>query len=80
MRTNIDIDDDLLAEAQRATGLSTKREVVHEGLRSIIRRSRQREALDALRGSVPDWGADLPEDDLLKVKMRERQRDRERAN
>jgi len=74
MRTNIEIDDELMRDALAATGLTTKREVVAEGLRSLVRRSRQREALDELRGSMPDWGADLPEDDLLKIKMRERDR------
>ena len=77
MRTNIEIDDDLMRDALAATGLTTKREVVAEGLRSLIRRSRQREALYALWGSAPDWGANLPEDDPLLIKMR--RRDAERA-
>lgn len=59
MRTNIEIDDELMRAAFAATGLSTKREVVAEGLRSLVRRSKRREALDALWGSVPDWGEDL---------------------
>ena len=59
MRTNIEIDDELMRDALAATGLTTKRDVVAEGLRSLVRRSRQREALDVLWGSVPDWGADL---------------------
>jgi Arc/MetJ family transcription regulator len=74
MRTNIEIDDELLAQARAATGLRSKREVVEEGLRSLVRRNRQREAFDALRGSVPDWGTDLPEDDPLIIKMRRRDR------
>jgi predicted RNase H-like HicB family nuclease len=37
MRTNIVIDDRLLAIAQRATGIKTKRGVVQEGLRVLVR-------------------------------------------
>ena len=77
MRTNIEIDDDLMRDALAATGLATKREVVAEGLRSLVRRSRQREALDALTGSALDWGANLPEDDPLIIKMRRRDAERQ---
>ena len=45
MRTNIDIDDDLLAQAMAATGLSTKKATVEEALRRVVRR---RERLDAV--------------------------------
>ena len=37
MRTNIEIDDALLAEAMAATGLKTKRKVVETGLRLLAR-------------------------------------------
>jgi Arc/MetJ family transcription regulator len=37
MRTNVEIDDELIAEAQRLTGLKTKREVVDAALRMLIR-------------------------------------------
>ena len=37
MRTNIEIDDDLLQEAKRATGQPTKRAVVEEALRTLVR-------------------------------------------
>jgi Arc/MetJ family transcription regulator len=50
MRTNIDIDDSLLKEALAVTGLKTKKAVVDEGLRRIVRGRRQLEALEALRG------------------------------
>jgi Arc/MetJ family transcription regulator len=40
VRTNIDIDDKLLAEAMAATGLETKREVVEAGLRLLVRHKR----------------------------------------
>jgi Arc/MetJ family transcription regulator len=57
MRTNIEIDDKLLAEAMAATGLKTKRAVVEEGLRTLTRLQRQVQALEALRGI--GWDGDL---------------------
>ena len=41
MRTNIVIDDQLMLEALKATGIRTKRELVEEGLRSLIRLRKQ---------------------------------------
>jgi Arc/MetJ family transcription regulator len=49
MRTNIDIDDRLIAEAQKATGQATKKATVEEGLRLIIKLRRQK-AVDAAFG------------------------------
>lgn len=57
MRTNIVIDDAVMAEALRATGLRTKREAVEAGLRLLARRARQAAAAD-LFGTV-DWQDDL---------------------
>ena len=57
MRTNIDIDDALLAEAMAATGLKTKRKVVEAGLRLLARRKRQADA-SKLFGRVR-WEGDL---------------------
>jgi len=54
MRTNIDIDDDLMRQAMRSSGARTKRAVVEEGLRLLIRTRRQRR----LRGKVA-WEGDL---------------------
>lgn len=51
MRTNIDIDDELIEEALRLTGLKTKRAVVEQGLQTLIRLKRQRKILD-LAGKV----------------------------
>ncbi|MFZ3235885.1 MAG: type II toxin-antitoxin system VapB family antitoxin [Stellaceae bacterium] len=51
MRTNIEIDDELIREALRLTGLKTKRAVVEEGLQTLIRLKRQRKILD-LAGKV----------------------------
>jgi len=46
VRTNVEIDDTLLAEAMAATGLRTKHEVVEAGLRLLVRHKRQANALD----------------------------------
>ena len=57
MRTNIVLDDDLVAEAMRCTGIKTKRAVVEEVLRTLIGLKRQEEIL-ALRGKL-HWEGDL---------------------
>jgi Arc/MetJ family transcription regulator len=57
MRTNIVIDDDLMSEALKATGLSTKREAVELGLRTLVRLSEQ-EAIRQFRGRLA-WEGDL---------------------
>jgi hypothetical protein len=43
MRTNIDIDDALMAEAQKASGLPTKKQTVEQALRLMIRLRQQQE-------------------------------------
>ncbi len=57
MRTNIVIDDDLMEDALRVTGLKTKREAVELGLRTLLR-LRQQEEIRRLRGKLP-WDGDL---------------------
>ncbi len=57
MRTNIVIDDKLMKDALRATGLKTKREAVELGLRTVLR-LRQQEDLRRFRGKV-NWQGDL---------------------
>lgn len=57
MRTNIEIDDKLMAEALRATGLKTKREAVELGLRTLLKLRHQAD-LRQLKGKV-DWKGDL---------------------
>ncbi len=57
MRTNIDIDDDLMRAAMRASGATTKRAVVEQGLRMLIDVRGQR-AIKHLRGKV-QWTGDL---------------------
>ena len=54
MRTNIEIDDKLMEEAQRLTGLKTKRAIVEEGLQTLIRLKRQMKILE-LGGKIEFW-------------------------
>jgi Arc/MetJ family transcription regulator len=58
MRTNIVIDDELIKAAQEATGLKTKKAVVEEGLRRLVRHKQQISAVKALKGAA-DWQGDL---------------------
>ena len=57
MRTNIVIDDKLMRETLRATGLKTKREVVDEALRTLLRLRKQAE-IRRFRGKLV-WQGDL---------------------
>ena len=57
VRTNIVIDDELLAEAQRLCGASTKRATVEFALQELVRRRERRRVLD-LQGRV-EWVGDL---------------------
>lgn len=57
MRTNIEIDDELMNETLRRTGLKTKREAVDVALRTLLR-LRQQEELRRFRGQL-DWNGDL---------------------
>jgi len=52
MRTTINIDDQLLTEAQRITGMTEKVALVREGLRALIERESARR-LARLGGSEP---------------------------
>ena len=57
MRTNIVIDDKLMRDALRATGLKTKRETVELALRTLLR-LRQQAEIRELRGKL-NWQGDL---------------------
>jgi Arc/MetJ family transcription regulator len=57
MRTNIVIDDRLMQETLKATGLKTKREAVELGLRTLLRLRRQ-EQIRQYRGKLR-WQGDL---------------------
>ena len=59
MRTNIVIDDELMAKALKMTGLRTKREAVELGLRTLIKLKKQ-EQIRQFRGKLP-WQGDLDE-------------------
>ena len=59
MRTNIEIDDDLLSQAMMVAGLSTKRATVEQGLRLLVRVGQQAEALSDLKGL--GWDGSLDE-------------------
>ncbi len=57
MRTNIEIDDKLMAEAMKAMGTKTKRETVEKALEAQVAIKRQL-GIRALRGKV-EWEGDL---------------------
>ena len=57
MRTNIEIDDALMTEAQNASGYTTKKKTVEEALRLMIRLRRQQE-VDAAFGKYR-WRGNL---------------------
>jgi Arc/MetJ family transcription regulator len=57
MRTNIVIDDKLMRDTLRATGLKTKREAVELGLRTLLR-LRQQAEIKRFRGRL-NWQGDL---------------------
>ena len=57
MRTNIVIDDKLMRDTLRATGLKTKREAVEQALRTLLRLSKQAE-IRRYRGKL-EWQGNL---------------------
>lgn len=57
MRTNIVIDDKLMKDALKTTGVKTKREAVEMGLRTLIQLGRQ-ERMRQLKGKIT-WEGDL---------------------
>jgi Arc/MetJ family transcription regulator len=57
MRTNIDIDDELMAQAMQASGLATKRETVEAGLRLLVKLKAQ-QRIKRYRGKLR-WEGDL---------------------
>ncbi|MDB4584601.1 type II toxin-antitoxin system VapB family antitoxin [Draconibacterium sp.] len=59
MRTNIIIDDQLMADALKATGLNTKKEAVELGLKTLIRLKKQ-EKIRKFKGKL-SWDGDLSE-------------------
>lgn len=59
MRTNIDIDDALMAEAMKITGMSSKRATVEEALRRLIAGHQRLQAIYEITGT--GWEGDLDE-------------------
>jgi Arc/MetJ family transcription regulator len=57
MRTNIVIDDELMKQVLKLTGLKTKREAVEAGLKTLLRLKRQEQIRD-YRGKLR-WEGDL---------------------
>lgn len=56
MRTNIDIDDNLLTAAMQATGLPTKKATVEEALKRLVDADRRRKAVEDMVGM--EWYGD----------------------
>jgi Arc/MetJ family transcription regulator len=59
MRTNVEIDDELMRQAIKASGKTTKKEVVEEALRLVVQLKKQ-EGILKLFGKV-QWDGDLNE-------------------
>ena len=59
MRTNIEIDDQLMRAAMRASGRKTKRDVVEAALRLLVQ-TKARADIRRLRGRI-EWEGDLDE-------------------
>ena len=59
MRTNIEIDDKLMNDVLKATGLKTKKDAVELGLKTLIRLKKQ-ENIKRFRGQLK-WTGDLDE-------------------
>jgi len=59
MRTNIVIDDMLMNEVLKVTGLTTKKEAVEAGLKLLVARNKQ-QAIRKLRGQLK-WEGNLDE-------------------
>lgn len=53
--TQIDLDDDALAEAMRLAGTKTKKETVNLALREFAERHRRIEAFEGFRAEAKNW-------------------------
>jgi Arc/MetJ family transcription regulator len=69
MRTNIEIDDDLLKRAMRDSGAKTKKAAVEEGLKMLIQVKGQA-SMRSLKGKVK-WEGDLEGSRLRRLADRE---------
>jgi Arc/MetJ family transcription regulator len=59
MRTNIELDDDLIAEAMELGGFKTKKAVIEAALQHFVRHLSRKKAWEELRGL--GWEGDLDE-------------------
>jgi Arc/MetJ family transcription regulator len=53
--TQIDLDDEALAEAMRISGASTKKETVNLALREFVARHRRLDALERYAAAAENW-------------------------
>lgn len=74
MRTNIVLDDALVARAMDLTGARTKREVVHRALSDLVERRTRKNLLD-LAGEV-DFASDFDHKALRELRVRPHRGDR----
>ncbi|MGB5217026.1 MAG: type II toxin-antitoxin system VapB family antitoxin [Smithella sp.] len=59
MRTNVVINDNLMASALKASGLRTKKDAIEEGLKLLVQMNRQKE-IKQYRGKLK-WSGNLNE-------------------
>lgn len=59
MRTNINIDDQLITQTMQATGIKTKKQAVEQGLKLLLQKSQQQQ-IRKLRGKL-QWEGNLTE-------------------
>ena len=59
MRTNVVIDDDLIASALKVSGLKTKKDAIEEGLKLLVQMKSQKE-IKRFRGKLK-WSGNLDE-------------------
>lgn len=57
MRTNIDIDDDLIKKARALTKSKSKKEIVHMALQNLVKHLQRKKMLD-YKGKIK-WEGDL---------------------
>jgi Arc/MetJ family transcription regulator len=57
MRTNLEIDDELMRQAMEATGLKTKKATIEQALQQVVLNHRRRQGIESLRGI--GWKGDL---------------------
>lgn len=57
MRTNINIDDQLIEQTMQITGIKTKKEAVEQGLKLLLQKSQQQQ-IRKLRGKL-NWDGNL---------------------